>query len=165
VAWWYAASRRPIGCNYTRGGCSPRLVLIHVMQGSQAGTDSWFHNPAAQASAHFGVAKDGGVIQWVGTGHQAWHACNANSYAIGIETEGFATSPLTAAQVNSCARIFNWAANNHPGIHEWLNTRAPAGSGLSWHGAAAGWCNHPGCPGTLRRRQLDDIVANARRRG
>jgi hypothetical protein len=135
------------------------------MQGSQMGTDSWFRKPAAQASAHFGVARDGSCIQWVGTGNQAWHNCGGCPYSIGIETEGYTTSALTNAQVQKIGNLFNWAAREHAGVREWLNTRPFSGSGLSWHGAGgSAWCGHYGCPGNLRRAQLDDIVRVARSR-
>lgn len=164
MPWWAGAAKHPIGVNYTWGGCTPRLVIVHVMQGTLAGTDSWFKNRAASASAHFGVGRDGSAIQWVGTGHQAWHACGANSYAIGVETEGYATTALTAAQVEKIAALFRWAARKHDGVRLWLNTRPLSGSGLSYHGAGgSAWCSHYGCPGPPRVRQLDDIVRAARR--
>ena len=68
------AEWRPISVNYRTGGNTPALAIIHIMQGTLAGTDSWFRNPAAEVSAHFGVGKDGTVIQWVDTSDTAWHA-------------------------------------------------------------------------------------------
>jgi N-acetyl-anhydromuramyl-L-alanine amidase AmpD len=35
------------------------------MQSSIESADSWFKNVASEVSAHFGVAKDGRVYQWV----------------------------------------------------------------------------------------------------
>ena len=53
------ADWRPISGNFRRGGNTPKFMIIHIMQGTLAGSDSWFRNPAAQVSAHFGVGKDG----------------------------------------------------------------------------------------------------------
>jgi hypothetical protein len=39
--------------------------VLHIMNGSYGGTISWFQNPSAQVSAHFGVAKDGRIAQFV----------------------------------------------------------------------------------------------------
>lgn len=42
------------------------------MSGTLAGTDSWFRNPTAYVSAHFGVGLDGSVHQYVDLGNIAW---------------------------------------------------------------------------------------------
>ena len=42
-------------------------VVLHIMEGTLDGSDSWFKNPTAQASSHFGVGKDGRTYQWVDT--------------------------------------------------------------------------------------------------
>ena len=159
-----AAEWRPIDVNFMSGGNSPRLAIVHVMEGSLAGTDSWFRNPASEVSAHFGVGRDGTVIQWVNAGDIAWHAAAADDHSIGIETEGDSGEPLTPAQVGAVAGIFRWAHQHYPNIHAWLNTRPDNGSGLSWHGlGGAAWGNHPDCPGDPIRHQLGEILATATR--
>src|SRR5271166_959556 len=67
---------------------APRLGVLHIMEGTLAGTDSWFKNPSSQVSAHFGIGKDGTVYQWVDTAFVAWHVASDNGFAIGIEHEG-----------------------------------------------------------------------------
>ncbi|RME00326.1 MAG: amidase, partial [Deltaproteobacteria bacterium] len=91
AAWDPAAS-----CNYTwseRPASYPiEMVVIHVTQGSYAGTISWFKNCSAGASAHYVIrSSDGAVTQMVGNGSIAWHAGNwdYNTRSIGIEHEGF----------------------------------------------------------------------------
>jgi hypothetical protein len=67
-------------------------VVIHVTQGSYAGTISWFQNPAAQVSAHYTFrSSDGAVTQSVREKDIAWHAGNwtYNTQSIGIEHEGY----------------------------------------------------------------------------
>ncbi len=59
--------------NYSsRQGVAPEAVVVHIMQGTLAGCDSWFTSPASQVSAHFGVGKDGTVHQYVALADAAW---------------------------------------------------------------------------------------------
>lgn len=50
------------------------LVLHVTGPGTCPGMRSWFNNPAASASAHFGVCKDGSIEQYVEVGDVSWHA-------------------------------------------------------------------------------------------
>jgi N-acetyl-anhydromuramyl-L-alanine amidase AmpD len=91
-ALWSAAS----SANYTTESrpVTERIdmVVIHVTQGSYAGTISWFRNSAAGASAHYVVrSSDGQVTQMVREKDVAWHAGNrtVNHESIGIEHEGY----------------------------------------------------------------------------
>lgn len=163
MARYPKAQWRPIPVNYSSGGNSPRLLVVHIMQGTLAGTDGWFRNPAASASAHFGVGKDGTVYQWVDTRDRAWHAVNANDHSIGVEHEGYSGEQLTTAQLDATAGIYAWAHQQHPKISMWLNTDPTNGSGLSWHGlGGAAWGNHPNCPGPPIVNQLPDILKRAK---
>ncbi|MFI6452708.1 N-acetylmuramoyl-L-alanine amidase [Streptosporangium amethystogenes] len=79
----YAVSNRPTGNTIDR-------IVIHVTQGSYAGTISWFQNPSAQVSAHYVVrSSDGDITQMVREKDRAWHAGNYNSRSVGIEHEGY----------------------------------------------------------------------------
>ncbi|GII88989.1 hypothetical protein Ssi03_69790 [Sphaerisporangium siamense] len=83
----YTASSRPSSYAIDR-------VVIHITQGSYAGTISWFQNPSAQVSAHYVVrSSDGAVTQMVRDKDVAWHAGNwdYNTRSIGIEHEGYVT--------------------------------------------------------------------------
>jgi N-acetyl-anhydromuramyl-L-alanine amidase AmpD len=159
------ASWRPIRTNHSAGTAEPnKLFIVHVMQGTLAGTDAWFHNPNAGASSQFGVGNSGTVIQWVSCNQTAWHACNANGKSIGVETEGFTGTPFTDRQVVAIAKLLKWAHREYPDIKLWLNTNPSRGSGLSYHGlGGAAWCNHPACPGSPRVRQLPRILELAKR--
>lgn len=153
------AQWKPINVNYSTSANRPRLVIAHIMQGTLAGTDVWFRNPVSAVSAHFGVGKDGTVIQWVNTDDIAWHAVEANDHSIGIEHEGFSGEPLTTRQLEATAEIFGWANHEYPAISDWLNTRPDTGSGLSWHGLGGiAWGNHPNCPGAPIVHQLPEIL-------
>jgi hypothetical protein len=160
VARYPAAQWRPIPVNYTPASISPNLLIEHIMEGTLSGTDAWFRNPAAQASAHFGVGKDGTVYQWVDTSDVAWHAANANGRSIGVEHEGYSGQALTPAQLNATAKILAWAAGVHP-VPLVLAANSSS-DGLAWHGlGGATWGNHPDCPGPPIVAQLPAILAQA----
>ncbi|MEU6076789.1 N-acetylmuramoyl-L-alanine amidase [Micromonospora sp. NPDC047074] len=73
-----------------------RYIVIHVTQGSYAGSISWFQNPASKTSAHYTFrSSDGAVTQSVREKDIAWHAGNwtYNTQSIGIEHEGWVDNP------------------------------------------------------------------------
>ena len=96
-------------CNYQTGRTQAiTTIVIHVTQGSYAGTISWFKDPAAQVSAHYVVrSSDGQITQMVAEKDTAWHARSANPYSIGIEHEGFIDQPswFTDAMYRSSAAL------------------------------------------------------------
>lgn len=67
----------------------PRYIIMHTMVGTWQGANARFQQAAQQASAHYGVKLDGGLVQWVDEGDAAWHAGNysVNLDSIGIEHE------------------------------------------------------------------------------
>lgn len=77
------------------GHIQPSLIVVHDTAGalSSAGSVAWLSNPAAKASAHFVVGRDGDVTQLISTNLKAWHAGkstfhgreNVNDFSIGIE--------------------------------------------------------------------------------
>lgn len=79
--------------NYTkgRGGHAISMIVIHTQQGSEHGTEAWFADPHAHASAHYGISFAGDVSQFVDDADTAWHAGNAviNKISIAVELEGF----------------------------------------------------------------------------
>jgi hypothetical protein len=107
--------------NFAIGRCGafrPEAIVIHIMDGSLAGTDSWFNDPAARVSAHYGVGRSGLVHQYVKETDTAFHAgtvdpldapdaggverpvwnllkpnVNPNYYTIGVEHEGLGDEP------------------------------------------------------------------------
>ncbi len=122
-----------IGCsarNFRPGrpaGMRPEAIVIHVIVGSLASADSWFNDPVASVSAHYGVGRGGAVHQYVKEEDTAFHAgivvnptaslvlsrpkVNPNFYTIGIEHEGQPDDDWTSEQgVASSALIANIAA-------------------------------------------------------
>jgi hypothetical protein len=53
--------------NFTAGrkGLKPVAIVIHIMEGTLNGTESWFNTPSSQVSSHYGIGKSGEVRQWV----------------------------------------------------------------------------------------------------
>ena len=62
--------------NFSEGrrGCDPELIVIHIMEGTLAGTDHWFRNPESKVSAHYGIGANGEIHRYVRESDTAWHA-------------------------------------------------------------------------------------------
>lgn len=88
--------------NYTSGRNGKKIIAIvnHQTAGACPGALSWLCNPAAKASAHYLIYRDGTIFQIVKDTDTAWHAggvnkpswtlydgTNPNRYTIGIEHE------------------------------------------------------------------------------
>lgn len=106
--------------NYWAGRDGEDVISIcnHIMQATMESANSWFKNNASQVSAHFGVARDGRVYQWVKVANTAWangimnkpdtsvawiNQCytkgiNPNFRTISIEHEGLSGQAFTNAQ-------------------------------------------------------------------
>lgn len=151
----------PAGVNHSPGGMVAwDGVVLHIMQGTLDGTDGWFRNPQAEASAHFGIGKDGRVIQWVDTDDKAWAQAQGNPRNISIENEGNAGDSLTAAQLERVAQILAWTHKVH-GVPLQINDD-PNARGLGWHGmGGALWGGHTGCPGPTIKAQRPWIIGRA----
>jgi N-acetyl-anhydromuramyl-L-alanine amidase AmpD len=83
-------------------------VTIHTMQGSYAGSISWFQNNPYEVSAHYLVrSSDGQITQMVSDARAAYHVGSHNSYTIGIEHEGYVdnASWYTAAMYTASANL------------------------------------------------------------
>ena len=89
---FYPKRKNSVGEEY-----KPEVHVIHIMQGTLAGTDSHFNNPKVQASTHYGIGKNGEIHQYVRTEDAAWG-------------NGFVTNP-------------NWQyQKKHPGVNPNLYT-------------------------------------------
>lgn len=101
-----------------RGSEKPLAIVDHIMEGSMSSSWGWFSNPAANASSHYGVAKDGRIWQFVKVEDTAWtngvlqspdvslpwlaecvvQDINPNRRTISIEHEGYTGQPFPEAQ-------------------------------------------------------------------
>ncbi|MFC9604528.1 N-acetylmuramoyl-L-alanine amidase [Streptomyces niveus] len=155
-------TRRLIPRNFTRGGqTAVHGVLLHIMEGTLDGTDSWFRNPDSKASSHFGVGRDGRVFQWVDTDDRSWHASGANASWLSIEHEGRGGDSLTPPQLAATARVIRWMHETEGVKLQLADT--PAERGIGWHGMGGkAWGSHPDCPGNPIKSQRPAIIAAAR---
>ncbi|HWU51523.1 MAG TPA: peptidoglycan recognition family protein [Tahibacter sp.] len=83
-------------------------VAIHTMQGSYAGSISWFQNNPNSVSAHYLIrSSDGQVTQMVRESQAAHHIGSENSYTLGIEHEGYVNNAswYTTAMYNASAAL------------------------------------------------------------
>ena len=139
-------------------------VVMHTMVGDLPGTVSWFNNPKAQASAHFGIAQDGEIHQFgpIGKGWIAWHAGAANHSWYGIEHAdgGKPSTPLTPEQVTASAQLLE-CLTAFAGLPLQISD-SPSVKGYGWHGMGGQpWGGHPDCPGEVRKAQRAKIIALA----
>lgn len=110
--------------NFAKGRKGPYpidRIVIHVEEGSEDATRSWFNAEESDVSANYGVAKDGTIEQFVLEEDTAWAQgrvdrptakvvlarpdANPNSYCISIEHEGSGKEPLTPAQKASTVAL------------------------------------------------------------
>lgn len=101
-----------------RDGYKVRGVVIHIMQGTLIGTDSWFNTAGSYVSSHDGIGKNGDLHEYVGFNDTAYHAgrvnqpiwagmqknvwgsfINPNKYTYGIECEGYRGQRWTEPQM------------------------------------------------------------------
>lgn len=138
-----------------------RGMVLHVMQGSLAGSIAWGKNPDSNVSFHFGTRKsDGRVEQLVDTDITAWTQCNGNGYWVSVENEDYSGNPLSAAQIESVAKLYARGVRTY----NWplQITDSPNVKGLGWHGmGGTAWCNHPTCPGQPIKDQRQQILTRA----
>lgn len=136
-------------------------LILHVIVGSIGAANTVFHDPNRQASAHFGVGKDGRLYQWVDTVDKAWAEGAGNPYYFSVETEGQPTEPLTDAQCLTLAQLYNALVTTDRFPYQLANAPGEHGFGIHSMGGAA-WGGHA-CPGTIRAAQRQHILDLAQR--
>ncbi|MFF8916387.1 peptidoglycan-binding protein [Streptomyces sp. NPDC015032] len=108
----------PAHANNFAAGRSAEIdkVIVHVTQGSYAGSISWFQNPSAEVSAHYVVrSSDGEITQMVRDSDTAYHARSENASALGIEHEGFIDDPswFTDTMYRSSAALTSYLCDRY----------------------------------------------------
>lgn len=110
----------------SRNDYAPEALVIHIMDGTLAGCDSWFLDNPSRVSAHLGMNKDGVTHQYVSFDRAA-HAngavesdgfnlklyrenanVNPNLWAVSLELEGVGPAEPTPAQFEKTAQIGAW---------------------------------------------------------
>lgn len=176
-AWYPPATRRPVPNTasphpgeghylYEAAGpftTTPIGWVLHVVigNGSPYGTFLTAKSPERRFS-HLWVSKTGAVEQYGPLTHKSWATGAANTDRLSVETEGFPTEPLTAAQVDALAKFHVWT-----GLPDTIAT-TPGQGGVTCHyiGGAA-WGGHS-CPDPQgqegkgpRSKQRAAIIARA----
>lgn len=145
-----------------------RGQVLHIAQGSYAGTVAWQRNPGAQVSSHFIVSKAGHIGQMVDTDVTAWTQAAGNGYWLSVENEGSIPAPLTDAQLEANAIIYARGIREYGWPLQLAND--PSGRGLgfhamgSHHGFADDW-GHADCPGPAIIAQRQQILTRAAQLG
>lgn len=112
-------------------------ICDHIMQGYMAGTFARFNNPSQQVSAHFGVSRNGLIVQYVemnrwsyangilqdGFDHSLdWlleckvKGINPNKRTISIEHEGLSGEPMPDAQYGATLALHKFIIETWPTI-------------------------------------------------
>ena len=149
-----------------------RGLVVHIAEGTYEGTISWQHNASADVSSHFVVDIDGDIAQVVDTDDIAWTQRSGNGHWLSVEMAGHTPHPLTAAQVEACARLLARAhqvygvplqvaiSPNGRGLgHHSMGTNGRSVATDTWTGPTWG---HEDCPGPAVIAQKPAIVARAR---
>lgn len=124
------------------------FIVIHINEGTTAGTFDWWAKPGHEADgAQVQISKDGTAYQTMRLDHKAWQAGDANNRSTGIEHEGFShsTHPNDSrphVQLHASANRAAWI------LHECNLGRPKHGKNLFGHSeGGAAWGGHPLCPG------------------
>jgi len=115
MARFDCATWLPISAN-TGGPLRPiGLVLHHAV--ADGSLYAFFDSPAAEVSAHFWVAQDGTVEQYIDSEVVGWHGMALNGAYCGVETEGCAApphaEPMSDAMVAGLAALYAEGAARH----------------------------------------------------
>ena len=158
------ASWHPLTANYHTGGIWPLGLVLHVMEGTLEGSDSWFRRPPTKddpgSSAHFGLARDGRLWQWVDTANRAWAQAAGNESYVSVECEENVGDTLTPSQISALVRLVQWMHDQH-GMPFALANK-PGERGLGYHAmGGVAWGNHP-CPGAPIIAQRQAILDAAK---
>jgi hypothetical protein len=137
-------------------------LVLHIQEGSEAGTDAWFHNPTSKVSAHFGNPKSGPLDQWVDVGTVAWAEVSGNTNWVSVENEGHSGDSLTPSQLENVAWLLAWLHTQY-GVPLAISDTPAAGTpGLTGHGlGGSDWGGHYDCPGAPILAQRPAIIARA----
>lgn len=162
--WKDIAPRQESTVNQGGSMIEVRGLVVHIAEGSYEGTISWQQNPAAEVSSHFIVSKKGAICQMVDTSVTAWTQSSGNGRWISVENEGFSGTPLTDAQLQANAVIFDRVCRTYNVPYQ--VTSSTNGFGLGHHAmGGASWGGHYDCPGDPIIKQKPQIVSLAKSGG
>ena len=154
----------------TRPAIRPTQIVSHTMESTLAATDRIFRREDARGRAagqsHFGIARDGRIVQWIDTAEQADAVYLANrrpdgTGAVSVTTEGYGSQAWTQAQLAALTKLHVWLLRTHPSIGRRI-CRSPVDPGIGHHvlfGSPGPWTpSTRSCPGPRRTVQWRDEV-------
>ncbi|WP_225847564.1 N-acetylmuramoyl-L-alanine amidase [Streptomyces sp. HPF1205] len=146
---------------------NPTQIVVHTMGSTPAAADRRFRRADAHGHAigqsHFGIGRDGTIVQWIDTTARADATYRANrradtTGAVAVTTEGHAWQPWTDAQTDALVRLHVWLLRTHPTIGRRV-CRSAADPGLGHHTLFGAWTARThSCPGRLRAPQWNETV-------
>lgn len=156
---------RPLPENKTADHIDPRVAILHTAVSNARSLWSFFNSPGENLETHFYVRSDGTAEQYLDTDRQADGNRDANDFAVSVENQDNAASPIvpmTDAQLAMNIRIFSWLSDVHPKIKRQRCDRWD-GSGYGYHtmwGAPSHWTPVVGktCPSPSRIKQFEEIM-------
>jgi hypothetical protein len=169
------AAWRPVPVAATRPKRTKgRGVCLHVAVTEATSLFGYFST--ADVDAHFYVARNGAIEQYVDTELEAYAQLDGNATLISVETQGGVTNPesepWTAEQVAALARICRWAHDIEGVPLQLMPDSRPTSRGIGWHRLGVNpwvvsggelWSSSYGktCPGATKITQVPSIIQHA----
>lgn len=136
-------------------------VVLHVNDGPNVSLWDWVNKASSRMSCHFQILQNGLTEQYLDTDEISWCQMAGNYGWLSIEMPTHPDVGMTAQQITAGGRVLAWAAKLY-GFPLQL-TNDVNGKGFGWHGmGGADWGGHFGCPGTIRRGQMAQLLDAAR---
>ena len=140
--------------------------VVHTEVGFEHNVINEFNTVSAQASAFFSISMTGAIHQYVplGKDYAAWTQMAGNSNYRGVEHEdhGNPANPLTDAQLNASAQVFE-AMSAFDGWALEPTDNPKGGRGIIFHvDGGIAWGSHD-CPGPVRMKQRPELIARAKK--
>jgi len=120
----------------------PRIINLHTMVGTLAGTESYF-TPSGRPYSHFGTSGGGEVRQWQNLAYRAASDLDGNSISISVENEdksswfppwsGSDVPRFTPAQAEAIAQLLKWLCPRFGIPPVLLGDSLPGRVGPSYH--------------------------------
>lgn len=113
-----------------RNGQKPIIIVNHISVGSMGSMYNTFANKKNEASSHFGIGRDGSIVQYVSIDKAAWTqgkiqvptapiikqiGGDPNKYAVSIEHEGYAGNGLDGNLTEEQFKATCW-------LHKYIQT-------------------------------------------
>lgn len=126
---------RPISVNYTDRVRSHTRAIVFHSTGAKSSTSQfhWFNDPAAMASSHIDIARDGTYEQYVDARKIAWGNKDGNRSTFIVEVENDGASPWTPQQCGTALFLMQWASDQFGIDLVVMPDSAFSSSGVGWH--------------------------------